>query len=783
MLVPRMNTTLSRRRLLQWTVWATACGFPGLELLASQSTPNRVRAFPLQDVRLMPSPFLAAQQANTNYLLQLSPDRLLHNFRKFAGLEPRAPVYGGWESDTIAGHTLGHYLCALSMTYAQTGDQECLRRVNYIVAELAECQASNADGYVAGFTRRNALGEIENGRVLFDELLAGDIRVLAFNLNGCWVPLYNWHKLFAGLFDAQALCGNGLALGVAVRLAGFIAGVCDRLSDEQLQRVLDCEHGGINESFAELYARTGDGRWLDLSQRLNHHKVLDPLAAGQDDLPYLHANTQIPKVLGLARQYELRGGADRAAAAWFFWRTVTSDYSYVIGGNSDRERFQEPRSISKYITEQTCEHCNSYNMLKLTRHLYQWQPDAALFDYYERTLYNHVLAAQHPQTGMFAYMMPLMSGTARGWSTPFDDFWCCVGSGMESHAKHADSIFWRDDARLYVNLYIPSELNWRDQGVEVLLESGLPLSGDVRLSFRRADRTAPLTVALRIPSWAEGATLRLNGDPVQAQRSDGYALVTRRWQAGDALDLVLPLALRLEPTPDDPRTVAVLRGPVLLAADQGGRDEAWSGQPPVLISEDPLQAFEPAGEDGRFRCPAAAPETLEFAPFFAQYDRRNAVYFRRFDRTAWQEELLRQIEASERAAELDERSVDRVLLGDEASESEHGLRADISYPVVYRGRPGRDARTEGFFEFAMDPQPGPLLLRLTYWGGERDRRFGIVVNGQRIANERLDGDRGLDFVDVDYALPEDLHGRLRIRLQPETGFTAGPVFGARLLRA
>jgi DUF1680 family protein len=780
-----MGLNLSRRRLLQWAAMASAFGFPGLGVMAAQSEPGRVRPFPLQAVRLKPSVFQAAVQANTKYLLELSPDRLLHNYRLYAGLEPRAPVYGGWESDTIAGNTLGHYLSALSLVHAQTGNPECKKRVDYIVAELAVCQAQSNDGYVAGFTRRNQQGEIEGGRVLFDELVAGDIRVLPFNLNGCWVPLYNWHKLYAGLFDAQTCCENVQALEIALRLGAFIEGFCARLSDVQLQKILDCEHGGINESFAELSSRTGDRRWLMLSERLNHHKVLDPLASGRDDLSYLHANTQIPKVLGMARQFELTGEEDRAAAARFFWRTVTSDYSYVIGGNSDREYFQEPDSLSKYITEQTCEHCNSYNMLKLTRHLYQWHPDAALFDYYERTHYNHVLAAQHPQTGMFAYMMPLMSGTARGWSTPYDDFWCCVGSGMESHAKHGDSIYWQDDERLYVNLYIPSELNWKERGLELELDTRLPFQGEVNLRVQRADNTAPLTMALRIPAWANNATLSLNGEPMQAGRDGGYALVTRNWQAGDTLTLSMTLELRLEPTQDDAQTVAVLHGPLVLAADLGSADSDWSGPAPALVGDDLLEAFGPLTEDGRYDVEAAAPGPLTFVPFFSQYDRRSAVYFKRYDPVGWERELVRQAEQSAIQAALDARSVDRVRLGDEASEAAHGLTSDISYAVSYRGQPGRDARTEGFFEFEMAPAstPGPLVLRLTYWGGERRRRFGIVVNGQRIADEVLEGDRGADFVDVDYPLPEGLEAPLLVRLQPERGFTAGPVFGARLLQA
>lgn len=776
-----MDLTLSRRRLLQWAALASAYGFSGLNALAAQSEPGRVRPFPLQSVRLRPSIFQTAVQTNTRYLLQLSPDSLLHNYRLFAGLEPKAPVYGGWESDTIAGHTLGHYLTALALVNAQTGDQECRRRVDYIVAELADCQEQTGNGYVAGFTRKNQQGEIEDGRILFDELLAGDIRVLPFNLNGCWVPFYNWHKLFAGLFDAQTHCGNQQALGVALGLAEFIDGVCAGLSDVQLQRILDCEHGGINESFAELYSRTDDKRWLSLSERLNHHKVLDPLLMGKDDLSYLHANTQIPKVLGLARQFELTGEQDRAAAAQFFWHTVTSDYTYVIGGNADREYFQEADSLSKYITEQTCEHCNSYNMLKLTRRLFGWNPDAALFDYYERTHYNHVLSAQHPGTGMFAYMMPLMSGTSREWSEPFDDFWCCVGSGMESHAKHGDSIFWHDDERLYINLYIPSELNWRERGLELALDTRYPLEGEVRVSVQRSRAVTPLTMALRIPVWAKDATLRLNGQALETQQEGGYALVTRIWKAGDVLSMSMPLVLRFEPMQDDPQTVAVMRGPLVLAADLGEVDSFYSDPAPALVGDAILETFEPLDDPGRYRVAAAAPGPLTLVPFYAQYDRRSAVYFKRFDSVGWQREQARLDAQSKQAELMDARSVDRVRLGDEDSEIEHALRSEISYAVSYRGRPGRDARTEGYFEFAMTPAEGPMVLRLTYWGGERRRRFSILVNGRQIANEVLDGERGLDFVDVDYPLPEYVEAPLIVRLQPERGFTAGPVFGARLL--
>jgi DUF1680 family protein len=312
-------------------------------------------------------------------------------------------------------------------------------------------------------------------------------------------------------------------------------------------------------------------------------------------------------------------------------------------------------------------------MLKLTRQLYQWNPDAALFDYYERTLYNHVLSSQHPQTGMFAYMMPLMSGTARGWSTPYDDFWCCVGSGMESHAKHGDSIYWYDDERLYINLYIPSELNWKERGLGLVLDTRLPFQGEIRLGVQRADIDLPLTLALRIPAWAREVTLKLNGAAAPVKRDGGYALVTRTWQAGDTLTISMPLTLRFEPTQDDPATVAVLFGPLVLAADLGDAEAPWAGPAPALVGEELLETFQPLAEDAHFKVTAATPGPLKFVPFFAQYDRRNAVYFKQYDPVGWELELVRQEQQAAKVAALDVRSVDRVLLGDETSEVEHGL--------------------------------------------------------------------------------------------------------------
>jgi hypothetical protein len=762
-------------------------GLPSIAVRAATASvlPRNAKPLPLADVRLSPSAFLDAVEANRRYLMQLEPDRLLHNFRKFAGLESKGEAYGGWEADTIAGHTLGHYLTALALLHAQTGDADARRRAGYIVDELALVQAKQGDGYVAGFTRKRKDGSIVDGKEIFAEIVKGDIRSGGFDLNGCWVPLYNWHKLFAGLMHVDQLCGgNPKAIDVSVGLAGYIERVFASLDDTQVQKVLDCEHGGVNESFADLYARTGERRWLALAERLYHKRVLDPLAARRDELANLHANTQIPKLIGLARLHELTGKPDQAIAPRFFWETVTANHSFVIGGNSDREYFSAPRTLAGHITEQTCEGCNTYNMLRLTRRLYGWRPDGALFDYYERAHLNHILAQQDPRTGMFTYMTPLMSGAKREFSDPTESFWCCVGSGMESHAKHGDSIWWQGDDTLFVNLFIPSRLSWRERDAAIELTTHYPYDGDVQVMIAALSRPENFAIALRIPGWAKGAALIVNGKPAVAVYEAGYAVVRRRWRRGDVITLTLPLDLRLETTPGDDGVVALLRGPMVLAADLGPADQAFEAAPPALVGSDLLAGFEPLESAAAvYRSVGVSrPGELRFTPFYKNYDRRSAVYFRRFTDAQWLKEEAAFAAEQARQKDLAARSVDVMHLGEMQSERDHDLRSDISYPVVYRGRNGRDARTGGFFSFRMKVRPGPLILQASYWADERKRLFHISIDGVRIASQTLKPDKPV-FFEVDYPIPEALtRGKqaVEVRFEPEPGNTAGPVFGCRI---
>jgi DUF1680 family protein len=783
-------TAIGRRELL---LGAAAGALAALAPRAGASSspapgllPSRASPFPLAAVRLGPSRYLDAVEANRRYVLSLEPDRLLHNFRCSAGLAPKAPAYGGWEADTIAGHTLGHWLSALSLLHAQTGDAQAARLAGYVVDELATCQAAHGDGYVAGFTRRRPDGAIVDGKELFAEIRRGEIRSAPFDLNGCWVPFYNWHKLLAGLRDADRLCGLAGGVEIARALGGYVEQALAPLDEEQLQRVLACEHGGINESFADLAVRTGEPRWLALAERFYHRRVLDPLAARRDELAGLHANTQIPKLIGLARLHELTGNAAYGTAARFFWEAVTRDHSYVIGGNSDREYFQAPGATAGYLTEQTCEGCNTYNMLKLTRQLYAAAPDGALFDYYERAHLNHVLAQQDPASGAFTYMMPLMPGAAREYSDPVDSFWCCVGSGMESHAKHGDSIYWHGGDTLLVNLYIPSTLYWQEHAATLALETRYPHDGAVRLRFHALAAPVTLSLALRQPGWCRGARLTVNGRGVRPQSAGGYLIVRRRWRAGDVVALELPLELRLEATRDDPRTVSLLRGPLVLAADLGSADAPYDGRAPALVADGPLTQLELVDPlRSRVRSVGLGrPRELEFVPFHEQHRRRSAVYLRRLSLAEWQVAERAAAAETARALALDARAVDVVRLGDEQSEQAHGLSSAISYAVTYRGRTGRDARNGGFVAFSVAVRPGPLALQLTYWGEERPRSFVIRVDGTPLATQRLGADQPGSFFDVEYPLPAALtetRQRVTVRIEPEAGSAAGPVFGCRVL--
>ncbi len=525
---------------------------------------SELKAFDFDDVELLDGPFLDASMRNAQYLLSLEPDRLLHNTRKYAGLQPKAPLYDGWESAGIAGHTLGHYLTALSQQFASTGDRRFRERIDYIVAEMADAQSAYGDGYVGALPPRelSTLRKLKNGVVEVDN---------PFNFSGgVWVPWYTQHKILAGLRDAWVTGGNTQAREVALGLADWIDDVTAPLDSVQLQRMLEVEHGGMREVLIDLYELTKEVRYLDVAERFRHDAVLEPLAAGRDELPGKHANTQIPKITGTARNFEVTGDSESRQIAEYFWHQVVDRHSWVIGGNSEGEHFFEPRESPKHLTAATAESCNTYNMLKLTDHLFRWESRVEYADYYERALYNHILASQEPETGMFAYFISLRPGFFRTYSTPFESFWCCVGTGMENHSKYGRAIYFHDEDSLFINLFIASRLTWRDQGLILEQRTDYPDNGRIRMQVLEAP-VAPLTIRVRVPLWASGdIEIQVNSEQASIDGKPGrYAALRRQWRAGDQLDFRIPMSLRVERLHGSENQVAFLYGPTVLAGDLG----------------------------------------------------------------------------------------------------------------------------------------------------------------------------------------------------------------------
>ena len=765
------------------------CLCSATQLSASVPSATAAAPFDLSRVRLLDGPFKRAMERDIAYLLDLEPDRLLSAFRTDAGLAAKGEPYGGWEGQGVAGHSLGHYLSACALGWASSGNEALLERVNYIVDELAACQASNGDGYV---------GAIPEGKKAFADLKAGEVQAQPFQLNGIWVPWYTEHKVLAGLIDAYHLAENKQALEVAAALGRWVDTITGALSEQQVQTMLSCEHGGMNESLAELYAITDDDLFLTLSKRFHHRAVLDPLASGQDCLPGLHANTQVPKIIGAARRHELTGGAADRAIATFFWDRVVHHHSYVTGGHSDGEHFGPPDQLNDRISAHTCETCNIYNMLKLTKHLFCWTADADKADFHERALYNQILSSQNPDDGMMCYMVPVKPGHCKTYNTPYDSFWCCTGTGMENHVRYGESIYFKGEKALYVNLFIPSTLQWTEQGVGLRQETRFPEEDTVRLAVTAANPT-PFSLRLRIPSWtAAPPSVSVNGKPLPATTEPGgYLAIDRTWHDGDTVQLTLPMALRLESMPDNPDRAAVLYGPIVLAGDLGP-GELEDVRVPVLVTEDrdPAHWLEPVeGKPLHFRTTdIGKPGDVTLSPFYATHHRRYTVYWDFFTTEQWQAEEVRYAAEQERQRMLEKRTLDQVGIAEQQSEIDHALKSENSRTGDFRGRKWRDA-DNGWFSYNLSTRGRDLRTRghdalsllCTYWGSEAgDRTFDILVNGKKIATQTLHQDQPDAFFDKEYPIPPSLvkgKDAVTVRFESHPSNMAGGIFGLRLMRA
>jgi len=753
----------------------------------------RLEPFPLTDVRLLDGPFLEMQRRGLAYLLSLDPDRLLHTFRLNAGLPTTATPYGGWEGPNVElrGHSLGHYLTACALAWEATGDERLRARALAVVAALGEVQRALAargatPGYLAAFPE-TFIDRVETGQ-----------RV--------WAPYYTLHKILAGLIDVHRVFGDPGALEAAKGMASWVGRRAARLSDAQWQGMLETEFGGMQESLTDLHALTRDPEHLRLARLFDHRAVFDPLARGEDALDGLHANTQIPKAIGAERDCELTGEARYCRVAETFFTKVALARSYAIGGHSEDEHFFPVRRFSRHLGESTAETCNTYNMLKLSRGLFLRDGLPARMDFYERGLFNHILASNDPESGQVTYYVAMKPGAFRTYSTPEDSFWCCVGTGLENPARFGEAIYARGAEALQVNLFVASELAWREKGLTLRQRTRFPEAERTRLELALA---APRRFTLRVrrPDWAgDGFVASVNGRPQPSAAAAGAVVaLEREWRDGDVVELNLPMALRAEAMPDDPTVVALLKGPIVLAADLGeapaerGRRrgpeapelDGIRAQPmPGLIAasaDEALARLRPAGEPLTFRA-GAEPDALVLRPFYGLYHRRHSVYLRVETEAARaaRETAERATDEARRAVEA--RTVDAVAVGDAAAEEARGLQQDRAGAWSREGRRCRSARYGGSWSYALRlPEQGASALRVTYWGGEtRRHRFEVTAEGEALATQSLFDDRPGELYEVEYPLPARLtRGRERIRVGFRTGpgQSTGSVFEVRIVRA
>ena len=746
----------------------------------------KVLPFDLKDVKLLEGPFKNATELNIRSLLNYEPDRLLAKFRIEAGLKPKAEHYKGWEGNTIAGHSLGHYLSACALMYSSTGDKRFLDRVNYIVDELEVCQNADGEGYIGAFP---------NGkRILEEEVAKGDIRSKGFDLNGIWVPYYTEHKVMAGLTDAYNICGNKKALQINIKFADWLATIVKNLNNEQIQNMLDCEHGGINESLADLYGLTHNEKYLKLSYVFHHKKILDSLAHGVDILPGVHANTQIPKLVGCARRYELTGNLDDRKASEFFWDRVVNHHSYVTGGNCNHEYFGEADHLRNRLSQNTTETCNVYNMLKLSRHLFEWEAAPEVADFYERALFNHILSSQNPEDGRVTYNLSLEMGGYKAFQDPYW-FTCCIGTGMENHSKYGANIYYHNNNELYVSQFISSELNWKKRGLVITQTTAYPEEQGTTLKFN-CEHPTQLTLKLRYPKWAEnGVELFINDEKISVEeKPQSFITIKRKWKKGDVLKYKMPFSLRLETMPDDSNRVAVMYGPMVMAGELGPENDPKAYEPlyvPIIMTEDRnpsdwLSAVE--GEVNTFKTQKVGYlHDFVLKPFYKLHDVRYSVYFDVFNQEDWAKYQKEYQSKQEQKKKLEEMTIDFFQPGEMQPERNHNFQSENSTVDIFKNKRSRIVHRGGVMSFEMGLIKGNrAALAVEYWGGSTGAKtFDVFADGQLFATENITDKKQGEFIDILYQLPDEISmnkDKVVISFKPHEGHRAGPVFGVRTVK-
>lgn len=757
--------------------------------------------FDLSDVKLHESRFADAQSLNVKTLLSYDTDRLLAPFMKAAGLEPKGESFSNW--DGLDGHVGGHYLSALSIHYASTGDEELKKRIDYMLSQLAMCAAANADGYVGG---------VPGGDALWKALRNGD----AHKVWDYWVPWYNVHKIYAGLRDSWLYAGSKVGRNLFLGMCDWGIGVISNLSDKQMEEMLGNEFGGMDEVYADAYAMTGEQKYLDAARRFTHHQLFDDLVKGVDNLDNRHANTQVPKVVGYQRIAELSGDTDYRKAAEFFWETVVGNRSLSFGGNSRREHFASSSDAKSYVDDREGpESCNTNNMLKLTEGLFRMKPDALYADFYERALFNHILSTQHPEHGGYVYFTSARPGHYRVYSKPNSAMWCCVGTGMENHGKYGQFIYTHTSDSLFVNLFIPSEVKWNDKNVRITQSTSFPADGKVRLTVN-TDSASVFSLAVRHPGWCDAMDVRVNGKKVKMKsRPSSYITLEREWKNGDVVELDMPMKVTIEELNYLPDYVSILRGPIVMAArfDNGAPltglvadDSRWAHiahGPLVSVFDTPLligkrkdilrklSGMKPSADGKGFVVPGLFDErfgNVVLEPFAGIHDSRYMIYWLSMTPERYAQYKADAQRDEEVRLALDRRTVDAVNTGEQQPEADHFMESRSSVSGNFNGEPWRDASNGGFFSYVMKTDSrDDLTLRVRYWGNESgSRSFSILVDGELLAKENIAGKWNRNgFMEEEYSIPQQLvkgKDTVKVRFESEKGNTAGGVFHIRLLR-
>ena len=765
--------------------------------------------FPLGDITLLDGPLKHARDLNVQVLLKYDCDRMLAPYRKEAGLQPRKPSYPNW--DGLDGHVGGHYLSALAIN-AATGNEECRKRMEYMISELQLVLDANNQRPEAWC--HNYIGGVPNSAKMWTAFSKGDFGPYF----GTWAPFYNIHKMYAGLRDAWLYCGNEQAKNLFLKFCDWAVDITRDLNDGQMEKMLGNEHGGMNEVLADAYAITGEQKYMDCARRFSHKLLLVPMEEGKDCLDNMHANTQIPKVIGYQRIAELAHDVQYHNASEYFWEIVTRQRSLALGGNSRREHFPTKENCIDYINDiDGPESCNTYNMLKLTEDLNRVKPNGMYGDFYETAMFNHILSAQHPQHGGYVYFTSARPRHYRNYSAPNEAMWCCVGTGMEDHGKYGQFVWTHDkgvkaeDDALYVNLFVASELNWKDRKMVIRQQTAFPYAESSVVEVAKGKGTFILKV--RKPSWCENFTVKGVGFDVDSYEENGFVCIKRKWKKGDQVEISMPMHAYIKPMINVPQYVAIMYGPILLGMKTGTEDMRWLiaddsrfGQyaggkklaldkAPILLPkhlDDIAKDLKPIpGKPLHFKLATRMENAIdgELQPFFEIHDSRYMMYWLALGENDYKAYMQKLADEEKARQALEARTVDKVNSGEQQPETDHNMEADVTERGNTEGVFFRDARDGHFFSYLMQTKGETnLSLQLKFWGQDewRTSEFDIYVNDKLLCSVNNSHRwRTTQFKTVDYAIPSEfVKGKkeIRVKFVAHKGKQVGQIYGVRLVK-